>query len=221
MVALLTPLLVIFTERVIVSPSFGFALSTVTSETKLEDVTTTVSVKSSTVALVSVWFCVCEIVLVNVKPPEPASTVACNVNVCGSLTDSLEIDQFGALQTPEVAEAKPNVKPVGKISVKTKFETSAPDLFSTVIVYVKTSPTLGVALSTVFVIAISELFETNTFTDKRSGTLFLSVWSPIAAVVVVVIVFLLVPTFTCAEILSSLDSPDVIEPIDHNPEPML
>ena len=93
--------------------------------------------------------------------------------------------------------------------------------FVAVIVYVITSPTLGVALSTTFVKTISASDSTTISSIKSSPSVVGSSWSPVADVVVFTIESPDVPVFTVAWMFNETLVPLATSPIVHNPDPEL
>lgn len=143
-----------------VSPSFGELLFTVLVVIKFELVTVILSLKSSCVRLLSVWFCVLATIFVKVFPPVPASTVALIANVAVAPLFKVPIAQLFGVQLPELVVPFKYVNPVGSVFTIFKLPTWVGPLFKAVIVNVTVSPTFGVLLSTVFVNTISASFPT-------------------------------------------------------------
>ena len=111
------------------------------------------------------------------------------------------------------------VNPAGIRSTTVKFVACAGPLLVTFIVYVTVSPWPAVTGVTVFTKTISASLLTVISTDKSSPTVVSSVWSPVAAVVVFVIISSLVPLVGVAGIVKTAELPSAISPISHIPVP--
>ena len=151
----------------------------------------------------------------------PESTRAVTNKVSVAPISRLLTVQSGKDQTPKLATPETYVNPEGKTSAIETFVALIGPLFVTVIVYTISSPSSGRLLLTVLVKTMSVLLSISIDASNTSPAIVGSVWSPLAAVVMLVTVVPAVPTSTKASIIKLALPPFKISPRVQIPEPLL